>query len=213
MQESNIQRELVRKYFTKALIFMFSYNVFCKQHSRLITQTLRKLSEITISQRSPTSGVSAGHIMPHWVLWSCRGRASLPSRPTGELRRRRCDRVEANVRRFNTCREQHKSIKSNIQECSVPVRSDTLIQDYFFCFWWNANIWLFKVICFTYFALTHLPVEPQLTCDTPALVWLGFFWSPQLPVAREYLRPSVMMRVLMASSRLKSLPRSMNFCE
>ena len=97
-----------------------------------------------------TSGVSAGQIMPHSVLCSCRGRASFPSRPTGELRRRRWDNVEANVSLFNTC-------------------------------------------------------------DTPARAWWAFFWSPQLPVASEYLRPSVMIRVLMANSRLKSFPRSMNF--
>ena len=57
---------------------------------------------------------------------------------------------------------------------------------------------------------THIYTYSR-TCDTPALAWWAFFWSPQLPVAREYLSPSVMMRVLMASSMLKSLPRSMNF--
>ena len=36
-----------------------------------------------------TSGVSAGHIMPQCVLWSCRGLASFPSRPIGELSLRR----------------------------------------------------------------------------------------------------------------------------
>jgi hypothetical protein len=41
------------------------------------------------------SGVSAGHIMPHSVLCSCRGLASLPSRPMGELMRRRWDSVDA----------------------------------------------------------------------------------------------------------------------
>lgn len=55
------------------------------------------------------------------------------------------------------------------------------------------------------------PVHQPLTCDTPARAWWAFFWSPQLPVAREYLSPSVMILVLMASSRLKSFPRSMNF--
>lgn len=49
-----------------------------------------------------TSGVSAGHTIPHSVLCSCRGFASLPSLPIGELTRRRWDSVEANVRRFNT---------------------------------------------------------------------------------------------------------------
>ena len=100
----------------------------------------------------PTSGVSAGQIIPHSVLWSCRGLASLPSRPMGELRRRKCESVDANVSLLST--------------------------------------W-----------------------DTPALAWWAFFWSPQLPVAKEYFNPSVMIRVLIANSKLKSLPRSMNFCE
>lgn len=42
------------------------------------------------------------------------------------------------------------------------------------------------------------------TWETPALVWWAFRWSPQFPVAREYFSPSVMVFVLMASSRLKS---------
>ena len=42
------------------------------------------------------------------------------------------------------------------------------------------------------------------TWETPARVWWAFLWSPQFPVAREYFRPSVMVRVLMANSRLKS---------
>lgn len=40
--------------------------------------------------------------MPHSVLCSCLGLASLPSRPMGELTRRRWDSVEAKVSRFNT---------------------------------------------------------------------------------------------------------------
>ena len=63
-------------------------------------------------QWTRTSGVSAGHIIPHWVLCSCRGRASFPSRPTGEFRRRRCDSVDANVSRFSTCRGQHSTNSS-----------------------------------------------------------------------------------------------------
>lgn len=89
------------------------------------------------------SGVSAGHIIPQWVLCSCRGRASLPSRPMGELRRRRWDKVDANVSLLSTC-------------------------------------------------------------DTPARLWWAFFWSPQFPVAKEYLRPSVITFGLSASSMLKS---------
>ena len=50
----------------------------------------------------PTSGVSAGQIMPQCVLCSWRGRASLPSLPMGELRRRRWERVDVKVRRFST---------------------------------------------------------------------------------------------------------------
>mmetsp|Transcript_7249 Transcript_7249/g.11395 ORF Transcript_7249/g.11395 Transcript_7249/m.11395 type:complete len:242 (+) Transcript_7249:2208-2933(+) len=55
---------------------------------------------------SPTawpSGVSAGHTMPQCELWSWRGLASLPSRPIGELRRRRWLRVEEKDRRLSTC--------------------------------------------------------------------------------------------------------------
>ena len=92
------------------------------------------------------SGVSAGQIIPQWVLWSWRGRASLPSLPIGELRRRKWDNVEANVSLLRT--------------------------------------W-----------------------DTPARDWCAFFWSPQFPVASEYLRPSVITLGLSASSMLKSYKR------
>lgn len=92
------------------------------------------------------SGVSAGQIIPQWVLWSWRGRASLPSLPIGELRRRKWDNVEANVSLLRT--------------------------------------W-----------------------DTPARDWCAFFWSPQFPVANEYLRPSVITLGFSASSMLKSFKR------
>mmetsp|Transcript_28965 Transcript_28965/g.50936 ORF Transcript_28965/g.50936 Transcript_28965/m.50936 type:complete len:218 (+) Transcript_28965:1824-2477(+) len=49
------------------------------------------------------SGVSAGHTIPQCVLCSCRGAASLPSRPMGELSRLKCDNIEANVSRCSTC--------------------------------------------------------------------------------------------------------------
>lgn len=55
-----------------------------------------------------TSGVSAGHTMPHSVLCNCRGFASFPSLPIGELTRRRWERVDAKVRRFNTYKKEHK---------------------------------------------------------------------------------------------------------
>lgn len=45
----------------------------------------------------------AGQIMPHWLLCSWRGLAILPSRPMGELMRRRCDSVDAYVSRLSTC--------------------------------------------------------------------------------------------------------------
>lgn len=50
-----------------------------------------------------TSGVSAGQTIPHSVLCSCLGFASLPSLPIGEFRRLRWESVDAKVRRFNTC--------------------------------------------------------------------------------------------------------------
>lgn len=53
-----------------------------------------KTKSLSLSLTCP-SGVSAGHIIPQSVLCSCRGLASLPSRPIGELTRRRCDSVEA----------------------------------------------------------------------------------------------------------------------
>lgn len=68
---------------------------------------------------------------------------------------------------------------------------------------WRAFFWPPHPLLIT------CPLAP--TCDTPARAWWAFFWSPQLPVAREYLSPSVMILVLIASSRLKSFPRSMNF--
>ena len=57
-----------------------------------------------------------------------------------------------------------------------------------------------------------IKVNSKHTCDTPGRACEAFFWSPQFPVAREYFRPSVIIFVLMANSRLKSLPLSMNFC-
>jgi len=47
---------------------------------------------------------------------------------------------------------------------------------------------------------------------TLLLTWWAFFWSPQFPVAREYRRPSEIVFGLIASSRLKSFPLSINFC-
>ena len=47
------------------------------------------------SPMDPPSGVSQGQIMPHCVLWSWRGLACLPSRPSGVLARRRCESEEA----------------------------------------------------------------------------------------------------------------------
>ena len=41
--------------------------------------------------------------MDTWELWSWRGFASFPSRPMGELMRRRCDSVDAYVSLLSTC--------------------------------------------------------------------------------------------------------------
>mmetsp|Transcript_13032 Transcript_13032/g.43180 ORF Transcript_13032/g.43180 Transcript_13032/m.43180 type:complete len:260 (-) Transcript_13032:987-1766(-) len=49
------------------------------------------------------SGVSAGQTIPQCELCNCRGFASLPSRPIGEFKRRRCEIVEEKERRFSTC--------------------------------------------------------------------------------------------------------------
>mmetsp|Transcript_29662 Transcript_29662/g.73495 ORF Transcript_29662/g.73495 Transcript_29662/m.73495 type:complete len:219 (-) Transcript_29662:1369-2025(-) len=94
------------------------------------------------------SGVSAGHTMPQWELCSCRGLASLPSRPMGELRRRRWDKVDAKERRLSTC-------------------------------------------------------------DTPALMSCAPC-APQLPVAREYFSPDVIVLAFTASVSWMSLPLSMH---
>lgn len=58
--------------------------------------------ELFRSQSVITSGVSAGQIIPQWVLCNCLGRANLPSRPMGEFSLRKCDSVDANVSLFNT---------------------------------------------------------------------------------------------------------------
>lgn len=49
-----------------------------------------------------TSGVSAGHIIPHRVLCSWRGLANLPSLPMGEFTRLKWESVDAKVNLFNT---------------------------------------------------------------------------------------------------------------
>ena len=80
-------------------------------------------------------------------------------------------------------------------------------------FWFESRYfwWIFRAISWIY--STNINAwQNYHTCETPALAWWAFFWSPQLPVAREYLRPSVIILVLMDNSRLKSLPLSMNFC-
>lgn len=46
--------------------------------------------------------------MPHWLLCSWRGLAILPSRPMGELMRRKCDSVDAYVSRLSTCSQAGK---------------------------------------------------------------------------------------------------------
>lgn len=48
------------------------------------------------------SGVSAGHIIPQWVLCSYRGRVNFPCFCNGVFSRRRWDSEEANVTRFST---------------------------------------------------------------------------------------------------------------
>lgn len=132
-----------------------------------------------------TSGVSAGQIIPHKVLWSCLGLASLPSRPIGLFNLRKWDRVEANVSRFSTC--------NVIIQLRFPPQPDSILE--------------YKLIWYMYIIVDSL----FHTWDTPALAWWAFFWSPQLPVAREYFSPSVIILVFIESSRLKSLPLSINF--
>ena len=53
--------------------------------------------EMYTSPTAAPSGVSAGQIIPQRVLCSWRGLASLPSRPIGELIRRKWDSVDAKV--------------------------------------------------------------------------------------------------------------------
>lgn len=65
-------------------------------------------ARLFVFQMVCTSGVSAGHTIPHSVLCSCLGFASFPSLPIGELTRRRWDSVEAKVRRFNTYKQRRQ---------------------------------------------------------------------------------------------------------
>mmetsp|Transcript_9535 Transcript_9535/g.24257 ORF Transcript_9535/g.24257 Transcript_9535/m.24257 type:complete len:261 (+) Transcript_9535:1108-1890(+) len=58
------------------------------------TEMTHMSARFLTSPHACPSGVSAGHTMPHWLLCSCRGLASLPSRPMGELARRRWEREE-----------------------------------------------------------------------------------------------------------------------
>lgn len=171
-------------------------------------------SDISWASVVCTSGVSAGHTIPHSVLCSCLGFASLPSLPIGELTRRRWDSVEANVRRFNTYKL--KKGKADDLETFWPRWITELIKSE------DAGLMLSRPtgdnFSFPIQTLHHVSqccanqVEAAvLTCDTPARAWWAFFTSPQFPVASEYFRPSEMILVLMASSRLKSFPLSMNF--
>ena len=50
-----------------------------------------------------------------WVLCSWRGLASLPSRPMGELMRRKWDRVDAKVSLFSTCTRNSAALASRPQ--------------------------------------------------------------------------------------------------
>ena len=81
-----------------------------------------RLDTAHLNKSKQTSGVSAGQIIPQWVLCSCLGRASLPSRPIGEFSRRKCDNVEANVNLFNTCcRKQSFLLNEYIWQISLQV--------------------------------------------------------------------------------------------
>lgn len=91
----------------------------------------KKLFWVMTGKLKLTSGVSAGQIIPHRVLWSCLGFANFPSLPIGELRRRRWDKVEAKVKRFNT-------YQSNIQIIKLRLYSSNL-----------HNLWSFETCTFT----------------------------------------------------------------
>jgi hypothetical protein len=68
-----------------------------------LTDTYAISARFFTRPHAPPSGVSAGQTMPHCVLCSWRGLASLPSRPIGALRRRRCESIDEYVRRLSTC--------------------------------------------------------------------------------------------------------------
>lgn len=68
----------------------------------MAVHTFKNMHSFITTHSQPTSGVSAGHIMPHKVLWSCRGLANLPSLPIGEFTRLKWESVDAKVNLFNT---------------------------------------------------------------------------------------------------------------
>ena len=67
------------------------------------TETRHMRERFFTSPTACPSGVSAGHTMPQWLLCSCLGLASLPSRPIGELSLRRWLSVDENDKRLSTC--------------------------------------------------------------------------------------------------------------
>mmetsp|Transcript_9366 Transcript_9366/g.42648 ORF Transcript_9366/g.42648 Transcript_9366/m.42648 type:complete len:211 (-) Transcript_9366:2845-3477(-) len=67
------------------------------------TETRHMSERFLTSPTACPSGVSAGHTIPQWLLCSCLGLASLPSRPMGELSLRRWLSVDENESRLSTC--------------------------------------------------------------------------------------------------------------
>lgn len=80
--------------------------------------------------------------------------------------------------------------------------------------WMPSNVKLFYgLVLFLYKPdKCYYALFSYCTWETPALAWWAFFWSPQFPVASEYFKPSEIILVLIASSKLKSFPLSINFC-
>lgn len=70
----------------------------------------------------------AGQIMPHWLLCSWRGLAIFPSRPMGELMRRRCDSVDAYVSRLSTCSHIENRKKEWPVSQGPPHEADAFMQ-------------------------------------------------------------------------------------
>ena len=133
-------------------------------------------------------------MMPHWVLCSWRGLASFPSRPIGELMRRRWLSVDAYASRLSTYKHSEITRRTLASSSIAITRSG---EGY--------------IGGETHITGQRNQCDWEPTCETPARMPAVPCW-PQLPVATEYRRPRVMVSLFTAAGTLTSLPRSTAFC-